>query len=58
MGFHTFNPSTREVGTVVIWLGRERNIRPEESGVQHSLRFGGVRWSLEMQSEDKITPLV
>ena len=38
-----------------MWLGGERNIRREEIGAPSSLRFGGDRWSLEMQSEDRIT---
>ena len=58
MGSHAFNPSTREVETGVIWLGRERNIRQEETGEQCSLRFGGDRWCLEEQSEDRIAPLI
>ena len=37
----------------MIWLGRERNIRQEETGAQYSLRFGGDR---SKQSEDRIAP--
>ena len=58
MGSCSFNPSTGEVETGVIWLGRERNIRQEETGAQGSLRYDGDRYSLEIQSEDRIAPLV
>lgn len=34
LGSHGFNLSTREVETRVIWLDRERNIRPEETGTE------------------------
>ena len=34
---HTFNPSTREVETGVIWLGRERTITQKETGAQDSV---------------------
>ena len=58
MGSHAFNPSTREVETGVTWLGRERNIRQEETEAHYRLRFGGDRCSLRMQSEDRIAPSV
>ena len=38
MGSHTFNPSTREVETGVIWLGGVKNIRLKETGAHYSLR--------------------
>ena len=49
------HPSTREVETGMMWLGRERvrSLKPEETGAQC-----GDRWSLEMPSEDRITPPV
>ena len=57
MGSHTFNPSTRGVETGVIWLGGDRNIRWEETGLiavslvergDCSLRFGGDSCSLRI----------
>ena len=44
--------------TGVIRLGGERTIRWKVTGAQGSLRLGGDRWSLEMQSEDRIAPSV
>ena len=38
--------------------GGESNIMREETGAQCSLRFGGDRGSLEIQSKDRITPSV
>ena len=60
---HAFKTIAREVETGVIWLGREEykaegdrnsdSLRQSEE--QDSLRFGGDRCSLEMQSENRIT---
>ena len=58
MGPHAFTPSTRETKTGVIWLGRERNRRPEKRGVHCNLRQQSEAVSLRMQSEDRIAPLV
>ena len=53
MGSHTFNPSSGEVETDVMWLGGERNIRQEETGAQRQpedrvclrIQFeGSLRW--------------
>ena len=46
MGSHAFYPSTRDVETGLIWLGRERNIRQEETGSRHSVMKS------EVQSEE------
>lgn len=37
----TFNPSTRELKTGMIWLGGERTIMWKETGAQCNLSFGG-----------------
>ena len=50
---HTFNPSTRGVE---ILLGRERNVRREETGAQYRLSFDGDSCSLKI-GRDRITPL-
>lgn len=49
MGSQTFNPSTREVKTEVIWLGREGNIRGKRQ------QFNGL-WSVRIRG-DRISPL-
>ena len=51
MGSPTSNLSTREVETGVMWLGRERNIRQEETGAHYRLRFGGEITKREKKSE-------
>ena len=63
MGSQAFNPRTREVETEVAWLGRERNIRWEETEAQMQFEEQsevavGAVVSLRMLSEDRITPLV
>ena len=42
MGSQAFNPSTREVETGAIWVGRERNIK----GKRQEFRKYGV-WGVE-----------
>ena len=58
MGSHTFNPSTRELETRVIWPGGKRNLRQEETEAQCSLRIQSedvVRGcGLRMWSEDAV----
>ena len=51
MGSHAFDPSTREVETGVIWLGRERNIRQERQELIEIWRC-----SLRRQSEVRTIP--
>ena len=47
--FHAFNPSTREVETGVIWLGRERCIRWKETGVREQSEV----WWRHLQFKDE-----